>query len=202
MKEKNARTLELCHMTAAEKQAYNKEYYQNNKQYWVDYYKYGTTRPRVSSGNKNSIQSNVMDALKRSGYSSKDGLSLLRSKGLDVEQAYKLLQGGGSIEDMLSGQIDKSLQNFSSMSDAQIEKALRRSTDFAVDYISKNEDKLAKMAVDSLEEIGRASIGVGKKILSEIGSRAKKSLQSSWEMGVDQIVSAGKGVLGKLKSLF
>lgn len=32
---------ELMHMTTAEKAAYNREYYQRNKQYWVDYYKTG-----------------------------------------------------------------------------------------------------------------------------------------------------------------
>lgn len=37
----NEYSRELMHMTTAEKAAYNREYYQRNKQYWVDYYKTG-----------------------------------------------------------------------------------------------------------------------------------------------------------------
>lgn len=44
----------LCHMTDAEKKAYNAEYYRNHKNYWQDYYSKGQTVGRkkyVTEGN-------------------------------------------------------------------------------------------------------------------------------------------------------
>lgn len=35
---KNERSLYLCHMTAEEKKAYNKRYYEEHKDYWAEYY--------------------------------------------------------------------------------------------------------------------------------------------------------------------
>ena len=39
---KNRQCLYLCHMTKEEKKEYNKKYYQENKDYWREYYGYGT----------------------------------------------------------------------------------------------------------------------------------------------------------------
>lgn len=44
----------LMHMTAAEKAAYNRKYYQRNKQYWVDYYKTGHGIGR-NGGNSHTV---------------------------------------------------------------------------------------------------------------------------------------------------
>lgn len=53
----------LCHMTDAEKKAYNAEYYRNHKNYWQDYYSKGQTvgrpmaRPKyVTEGNGKGVQ--------------------------------------------------------------------------------------------------------------------------------------------------
>jgi hypothetical protein len=44
----------LMHMTTAEKAAYNRKYYQRNKQYWVDYYKTGHGIGR-NGGNSHTV---------------------------------------------------------------------------------------------------------------------------------------------------
>lgn len=44
----------LMHMTAAEKAAYNRKYYQRNRQYWVDYYKTGHGIGR-NGGNSHTV---------------------------------------------------------------------------------------------------------------------------------------------------
>ncbi|MBR4430975.1 MAG: hypothetical protein IKU36_01605 [Bacteroidales bacterium] len=53
----------LCHMTDAEKKAYNAEYYRNHKNYWEDYYSKGRTVGRpvgrqkyVTEGNGQGIK--------------------------------------------------------------------------------------------------------------------------------------------------
>lgn len=43
----------LCHMTDAEKKAYNAEYYRNHKNYWQDYYSKGQTVGRPMARQKN-----------------------------------------------------------------------------------------------------------------------------------------------------
>lgn len=49
----NERTKEyLCHMTDAEKKAYNAEYYRNHKNYWQDYYSKGQTVGRPTARQK------------------------------------------------------------------------------------------------------------------------------------------------------
>lgn len=48
---------ELCHMTPAEKKAYNAEYYRQHKNYWQDYYNVGaTTGGRPKGHEKNVVQ--------------------------------------------------------------------------------------------------------------------------------------------------
>lgn len=42
----------LCHMTDAEKKAYNAEYYRNHKNYWQDYYSKGQTVGRPTARQK------------------------------------------------------------------------------------------------------------------------------------------------------
>ena len=42
----------LCHMTDAEKKAYNAEYYRNHKNYWQDYYSKGQTVGRPMARQK------------------------------------------------------------------------------------------------------------------------------------------------------
>lgn len=46
----------LCHMTDAEKKAYNAEYYRNHKNYWEDYYSKGRTVGRPTSHQKDVVQ--------------------------------------------------------------------------------------------------------------------------------------------------
>lgn len=45
----------LCHMTDAEKKAYNAEYYRNHKNYWQDYYSNGRTVGRPTSHQKDVV---------------------------------------------------------------------------------------------------------------------------------------------------
>lgn len=55
----------LCHMTDAEKKAYNAEYYRNHKNYWQDYYSKGQTIGRPSARQKYVTEGN--GSIKRRG---------------------------------------------------------------------------------------------------------------------------------------
>lgn len=46
----------LCHMTDAEKKAYNAEYYRNHKNYWQDYYSKGQTVGRPMARQKHATE--------------------------------------------------------------------------------------------------------------------------------------------------
>lgn len=59
----------LCHMTDAEKKAYNAEYYRNHKNYWQDYYSKGQTVGRPTARQKYVTEGG--NGVKRRG----DGLS-------------------------------------------------------------------------------------------------------------------------------
>lgn len=48
----------LCHMTDAEKKAYNAEYYRNHKNYWQDYYSKGQTVGRPTARQKYVTEGN------------------------------------------------------------------------------------------------------------------------------------------------
>ena len=55
----------LCHMTDAEKKAYNAEYYRNHKNYWEDYYSKGRTVGRPVGRKKYVTEGN--GGIKRRG---------------------------------------------------------------------------------------------------------------------------------------
>ena len=55
----------LCHMTDAEKKAYNAEYYRNHKSYWEDYYSKGRTVGRPVGRQKYVTEGN--GGIKRRG---------------------------------------------------------------------------------------------------------------------------------------
>lgn len=55
----------LCHMTDAEKKAYNAEYYRNHKNYWQDYYSKGQTVGRPMARPKNVTEGNGQGVKRR-----------------------------------------------------------------------------------------------------------------------------------------
>lgn len=55
----------LCHMTDAEKKAYNAEYYRNHKNYWQDYYSKGQTVGRSMARQKYVTEGNGQGVKRR-----------------------------------------------------------------------------------------------------------------------------------------
>jgi vacuolar-type H+-ATPase subunit H len=101
---------------------------------------------------------------------------------------------------------DKQRENVKSELERQIEDGVQNLTNQAIgsaqqaatNYLETHKEEIARKAVDSLEVVGQSAMSVGKEILNEMKRRAK----DYWNIGVDTIVNKAKKAKSDFQSSF
>lgn len=199
---KNQQSLYLCHMTAEEKKAYNKRYYQENKDYWREYYgvksgvdrfKSDLQRPhtiKYEYKNDNTGTNWTHDTTydSRSWKRFQDGLGTARSYGKTVADGWVDQGRGDGSKLKIRGSIQRE-RRYTPDLDARtsaIQKVQQQSARLSTPGLSQ---RLANMKAytqparrTSISNIASSAVSKGKSIVS--------SFASAWKLGLNSIKSA------------
>lgn len=110
----------LCHMTDAEKKAYNAEYYRNHKNYWQDYYSKGQTVGRPTARQKYVTEGNGQ-GVERRGMGLNDYSAITSPNGYNRRagnQNYPSTPSSFKRDDYMHG----SLNGYGSLKDGDVRK--------------------------------------------------------------------------------
>ena len=192
MKNSQSRTLchtafELYHMTPEEKAAYNRDYYQKHKDYWVKWREehYDLTPVRNTIKEKTGLDVDLNAAGNQAyDYARKQA----KNYGVDLDSAVN------TAEKLASGEM--------AFDSSKARDILDQVSTEAADFLNRNKGAIASAAVDSLSKIAKASLNVGAAIGKEIVNRVKKSTVSAWKSGAKDIIDTGKSIVSSLRSKF
>lgn len=159
----------LCHMTDAEKKAYNAEYYRNHKNYWEDYYSKGRTVGRPVGRQKYVTEGN--GGVKRRGEGLGTGPVGISGKNGKRTTLY---------ENVLTENI-LTEQNPQQWAQQQAEQ-----------YVNDHKEDIAAMYISALSSGAKMAITIGKEVAKQAYQKAKETYQSDFNSGMNAIVNKGK----------
>ena len=159
----------LCHMTDAEKKAYNAEYYRNHKNYWQDYYSKGQTVGRPTARQKYVTEGG--NGVNRRG----EGLGTgpIGNSGKNGKRT--TLYENVLTENILTE------QNPQQWAQQQAEQ-----------YVNDHKEDIAAMYISALSSGAKMAITIGKEVAKQAYQKAKKTYQSDFNSGMNTIVNKGK----------